>query len=164
MNNPGSLVPVAIGGLAFIKEYIPLPDEEASDPDADVERDATAGTEAAEVPGAAAEADPASDVCAQTAPDQARAHVVDDFIEAPRRASDSRFKIASAFQNIILGPRSAQSGPATRGGLGRAVRDEPVPFAVQDSERLLRRFLQAGGLHLLLPRLVDHRDRRVPRL
>ena len=48
MNNPGSLVPVAIGGLAFIKEYIPLPDEEASDPDADVERDATAGTEAAE--------------------------------------------------------------------------------------------------------------------
>ena len=36
------------------------------------------------------------------------------------------------------------------------VRDEPVPFAVQGGERLLRGFLQAGGSHLLLPGLVDH--------
>src|SRR4249919_65912 len=36
------------------------------------------------------------------------------------------------------------------------VRGQPVPFAVQGGERLLRGFLQARGGHLLVARLVDH--------
>src|SRR5712672_455482 len=43
-----------------------------------------------------------------------------------------------------------------------AVRGDAVPFAVQGGEGLLRGLGQAGGLHLLLPGLVDHGDRVVP--